>query len=54
METGGFELAAALAVTMAGIDQQIAERIVQGAPTICLYSNAIRSNVDVAIPVSVQ
>jgi hypothetical protein len=50
METGGFELAAALAVTMAGIDQQIAERIVQGAPAICLYSNAIRSNVDVAIP----
>jgi lipoyl-dependent peroxiredoxin len=54
METGGFELAAALAVTMAGIDQQIAERIVQGAPAICLYSNAIRSNVDVAIPVSVR
>ena len=48
-ETGGFVLAAALAVTMAGIDQQTAERIVQGAPAICLYSNAIRSNVDVSV-----
>ena len=47
-------MAAALAVTMAGIDQQTAERIVQGTPAICLYSNAIRSNVDVAIPVSVR
>ena len=53
-ETGGFELAAALAVTMAGIDQQTAERVVQRARAICLYSNAIRSNVDVAIPVSVR
>jgi lipoyl-dependent peroxiredoxin len=47
-------LAAALAVAMAGIDQQTAERVVQSARAICLYSNAIRSNVDVAIPVSVR
>src|SRR6202011_6021037 len=37
-ETGGFVLAAALAVTVAGIDQQTAERLVQGAHTICPYS----------------
>ena len=49
-------LAAALAVTMAGIEQQTAERLVQGAHAICPYSNAIRSNVnvDVAISVSVR
>ena len=53
-ETGGFVLAASLAVTMAGIDQQTAERIVQGAHAICPYSNAIRGNVDVATSVSVR
>ena len=40
-ETGGFVLAAALAVTMAGIDQQTAERLVQGAHAICPYSDRI-------------
>jgi lipoyl-dependent peroxiredoxin len=52
--TGGFVLAAALAVTMSGIDQQAAERLVQGAHAICPYSNAIRGNVDVAISVFVR
>jgi organic hydroperoxide reductase OsmC/OhrA len=47
-------LVAALAVTMAGIDKQTAERLVQGAHAICPYSNAIRSNVDVAISISVR
>src|SRR5437660_7531072 len=53
-ETGGFVLAVALAVTMAGIDQQTAERLVQGAHAICPYSNAVRRNIDVAISVSVR
>ena len=52
-EAGGFVLAAAL-VTIAGIDQQTAERLVQGAHAICPYSNAVRGNVDVAISVSVR
>jgi organic hydroperoxide reductase OsmC/OhrA len=47
-------LAAALAVTMAGIDQKTAERLVQGAHAICPYSNAIRGNVDVTTFVSVR
>jgi osmotically inducible protein OsmC len=34
-ETGAFVLAAALAVTMAGINQQTAERLVQGAHASC-------------------
>jgi osmotically inducible protein OsmC len=53
-ETGGFVLAAAFDVTIAGIDQQTAEGLVQGAHAVCPYSNAIRSNVDVAISVSVR
>ena len=53
-EAGGFVLAAELAVTIAGIDEQTAERLVQAAHTICPYSNAIRGNVDVAISVSVR
>ena len=53
-ETGGFVLAAALAVTIAGIDEQAAERLVQGAHAIRPYSNAIRDNIDVAISVSVR
>jgi Ohr subfamily peroxiredoxin len=53
-ETGGFVLAAALAVSVAGIDQQTAERLVQDAHVICPYSNAIRGNVDVVISVSVR
>jgi len=53
-EAGGFALSAALAVTMAGIDQESAERLVQSAHAICPYSNAIRSNVDVTVSVSVR
>jgi organic hydroperoxide reductase OsmC/OhrA len=36
-ETGGFVLASAPAVTITGIDQQTAERLVQGAHAICPY-----------------
>ena len=50
--TGGFVVAAA--VTIAGINQLTAERLVQGAHAICPYSNAVRGNVDVAIFVSVR
>jgi lipoyl-dependent peroxiredoxin len=53
-ETGGFVLAAALAVGIAGVDRQTAEQLVQDAHAICPYSNAIRGNVDVAISVSVR
>jgi lipoyl-dependent peroxiredoxin len=53
-ETGGFMLGAAIAVTIAGIDQQSAERLVQAAHAICPYSNAIQRNVEVAMSVSVR
>ena len=47
-------LAAALAVTITGIDQQTAERLVRDAHAIGPYSNVIRGNVDVAISISVR
>ena len=53
-ESGAFLLSAALAVTMAGVDQKTAEQLVNGAHAICPYSNAIKGNVDVQIAVSVR
>jgi osmotically inducible protein OsmC len=53
-DSGGFVLSAALAVTIAGIDQNTARQLVEGAHAICPYSNAIRGNVDVQIAVSVR
>ena len=53
-ESGAFLLSAALAVTMAGVDQKMAEQLVNGAHAICPYSNAIKGNVDVQIAVSVR
>lgn len=53
-DSGAFVLSAALAVTIAGVDQKIAEQFVEGAHAICPYSNAIKGNVDVQIAVSVR
>ena len=50
---GGFVLSAALAVTIAGVDQKKAEDLVAAADKICPYSNAIRGNVDVGFTISV-
>jgi lipoyl-dependent peroxiredoxin len=46
-EAGTFVLSAALTVTIAGVDQETAEKLVHGAHAICPYSNAIRGNVEV-------
>jgi osmotically inducible protein OsmC len=53
-DSGGFVLFAALAVTIAGVDQKTAGQLVEGAHAMCPYSNAIRGNVDVQIAVSVR
>ncbi|GGJ04821.1 organic hydroperoxide resistance protein [Neoroseomonas lacus] len=53
-EAGAFVLHAALAVTIASVDQGTAETLVRGADDICPYSNAIRGNVEVAISVAVR
>ena len=53
-DSGSFVLSAALAVTVADVDQQMAGQLVELAHAICPYSNAIRGNVDVQIDVSVR
>jgi len=53
-ESGSFVLSAALAVTIAGVDQKKAEELVESADKICPYSNAIRGNVNVAMTVVVR
>ena len=53
-DLGAFGLSAALAVTIAGVDQKTAAQLVEGAHAICPYSNAIKGNVDVQIAVSVR
>jgi osmotically inducible protein OsmC len=49
-----FLLSASLLVTIAGVDQEMAETLVESAHHICPYSNAIRGNVDVRTTVSVS
>ncbi|MGF7181081.1 organic hydroperoxide resistance protein [Tunturiibacter psychrotolerans] len=51
---GNFVLSAALAVTLAGVDQATGEDFVHRAHLVCPYSNAIRGNVDVATTVTVR
>ena len=53
-EAKAFVLSASLTVTMIGIDQETAEKLVRGAHAICPYSNAIRGNIDVATKVFVK
>ena len=53
-EANAFVLSAALAISIAGIDQATAEDLVRKADAICPYSNAIRGNIDVAKTVSVS
>jgi Ohr subfamily peroxiredoxin len=53
-ESGGFVLSAALAVTIAGVDQKKAEELVGAAHKICPYSNAIHGNVDVGFTISTR
>ena len=49
-----FVLSAALFVTIADVNQETAEALVEGAHHICPYANAIRGNVTVKTTVSVS
>jgi Ohr subfamily peroxiredoxin len=51
---GGFALAVALEVTLAGVDQAAAEALVAQAHQVCPYSNATRGNIDVALHVKTR
>ena len=53
-EAGGFSLSVALDVTIYGLPQQEAEKIVEEAHKVCPYSNAVRNNVPVVLTVSVD
>ena len=48
---GGFQLSAALQVTLAGVEQAVAEQVVAAAHQVCPYSNATRGNIGVALSV---
>jgi osmotically inducible protein OsmC len=47
----GYFLRARLNVTLAGVDREVAEALVEAADQTCPYSNATRGNIDVAINV---
>lgn len=51
---GGFHLEVSLHVIITGVNQAVAEEIVEEAHAVCPYSNAIRGNIDVAISVSTR
>ncbi|MDX8033955.1 organic hydroperoxide resistance protein [Lentzea sp. BCCO 10_0856] len=51
--TGGFQLTVALAVNIPGLDQAVAEKLVEQAHQVCPYSNATRGNIEVALTVTV-
>lgn len=49
---GGFGITADLKVSLPGVPEQDARRLVDAAHQVCPYSNATRGNVDVGITVS--
>ncbi|WP_084398465.1 organic hydroperoxide resistance protein [Henriciella aquimarina] len=52
--SGGFDLSVALETTIAGLDQDAAETLVNAAHQVCPYSNAVRGNIDVALSVKTR
>ena len=51
-DAGGFGLAVTLDVTIPGVDQAMAEALVEKAHQVCPYSNATRNNVAVTLQVT--
>ncbi len=49
---GAFGIAAALAVSIPGMDRAAAEALVKAAHEVCPYSNATRGNIDVKLTVA--
>jgi Ohr subfamily peroxiredoxin len=52
-EAGGFTLAVTLTVELPGLDQAVAEQLVQATHQVCPYSNATRGNIDVTLVTTV-
>lgn len=53
-DAGGFALAAEIAATISGVDQESADAIVQEAHAFCPYSNATRGNIDVSVIAKIE
>jgi len=49
-----FRLAVALAIEIEGVEQDVAEELVNYAHQVCPYSNAVRNNVDVKLSITVK
>jgi osmotically inducible protein OsmC len=52
LEAGGFGLAVNLKVNVPGVEQAVAEELVNKAHQVCPYSNATRGNIDVTLEVT--
>ena len=46
---GGFQLSATLEVEIPGVDEALANELLQAAHQVCPYSNATRGNIDVQL-----
>ena len=53
-DTGGYQLAADILVTMEGVDLETAADIVKEAHTVCPYSNATRGNIEINVTAQVK
>ncbi|GAB3768450.1 organic hydroperoxide resistance protein [Spirosoma horti] len=52
LDTGGFGLAVTLDVNVPGVEQAVAEELVEKAHQVCPYSNATRGNIPVTLTVT--
>jgi osmotically inducible protein OsmC len=52
MENNAFFLRAHLAVSIPGVDHEVAQELVDAAHSICPYSKATRGNIDVTLTVA--
>ncbi len=50
---GGYLLAVWITATLNGVDQEIADEVVQEAHKVCPYSNATRGNIEVTVTAKV-
>lgn len=50
-DAGGFGLQVALAVSIPGIEKELAQKLVEKAHAVCPYSNATRGNIDVQLSI---
>ena len=49
LEDGAFVLRAKLDVTLAGVDREVGEQLVEAAHEVCPYSKAVRGNIEVDV-----